>query len=105
MLRRRKPAVAKPADPEIVPISDVIERRRVRVRGQITRMRARPTSGLPSLAISVADATGSITAVWTGRRSIGGISLGRTVIIEGVPARHGGQLEFVNPAYTLCNPT
>jgi hypothetical protein len=93
------------ADPTIVPIAAVVARQRVRVRGQITRMRARPTSGLPTLAVSVTDATGSITAVWTGRRSIGGIALGRTVIIEGVPAQHRGHLEFINPIYTLCHPT
>lgn len=102
VFRRSKIQSASGADPAVVPIAEATDRTRVRVRGQITRMRARPTSGLPSLAVSVTDETGTVTAVWTGQRAIGGISLGRTVIIEGVAVRRGDQLEFVNPAYTLC---
>jgi hypothetical protein len=64
-------------------------------------MRARPTSGQPSLAVTISDATGSVTAVWTGRRAIGGITLGRNLRIEGVARRIGTQLEFTNPEYTL----
>ena len=67
----------------------------------MTRMRARPTSGEPSLAVTVTDATGSVTAVWTGRRAIGGITLGRRLIIDGVATRTGTRLEFTNPTYTL----
>ena len=37
-----------------------------------------PTDGQPTLDVSITDGTGTINAVWTGRRSIGGISLGRT---------------------------
>ena len=47
-------------------------------------MPARPTAGLAALGGLVADDTGTVTAVWTGRRAIGGISLGRRVAIEGV---------------------
>jgi hypothetical protein len=101
MFRRAKPE-APPVDATIVAIADAPARTTVRVRGQITRMRTRPTNGLPSLAISVADDTGTVTAVWTGRRAIGGISLGRTLVIEGVAVRRGDHLEFTNPAYTLC---
>ena len=64
-------------------------------------MRARPTSGLPALVLSISDETGTATAVWTGRRSIGGVTLGRRLTIEGVPLRRGDQLEFTNPVYTL----
>lgn len=64
-------------------------------------MRARPTEGVPSLAVSIADDTGSAIAVWTGRRAIGGITLGRRLRIEGVGAKVGERLEFTNPAYTL----
>lgn len=101
LFRRSKPA--PPAvDPTLISIGDAPARTHVRVCGQITRMRTRPTSGLPSLAVSVSDDTGTATAVWTGRRSIGGISLGRTVVIEGVAVQRGDHLEFTNPAYTLC---
>jgi RecG-like helicase len=101
--RRRDAAVAlqEPTDPDLVPIAEASARRRVVVEGQVVRMRARPTSGQPALAVTVADGTGSITAVWTGRRAIGGITLGRRIRIEGVAVRVGDALEFTNPAYTL----
>jgi hypothetical protein len=65
------------------------------------RMRARPTTGIPALAVTVSDDTGSVIVVWTGRRSLGGLALGRRVQIEGVAMRRGDTLEFTNPAYTL----
>ena len=64
-------------------------------------MTARPTSGQPALAISIADDTGTVTAVWTGRSEIGGVTLGRKIAISGVPVMHGDHLEFTNPHYTL----
>jgi hypothetical protein len=83
------------------PMADVVPRTFVAVCGKVTRMTARPTTGQPALAVSIADETGTVTAVWTGRRSIGGVSLGRRIQIEGVPALHGAHLEFTNPGYTL----
>ena len=106
LLRRRAAArvedspAASPHEP-CTDIADAVPRRPMRIRGQVVRMRARPTSGVPALAVTISDATGSVTAVWTGRRAIGGISLGRRLIIEGVGCRVGERLEFTNPTYTL----
>lgn len=104
LLRRHKRAVAAIADPslpDVVPIAAAPARTRIAVLGQVVRMKARPTSGLPSLAVTISDDTGSITAVWTGRRAIGGITLGRRLVIEGVAAPVGDRLEMTNPVYTL----
>jgi hypothetical protein len=68
-------------------------------------MKSRPAVGLPSLAVQINDDTGSVIAVWTGRRSIGGIKMGGVIELEGVPLRVDGRLEFLNPAYTLLPPT
>ncbi len=103
-LRLRRSAAETPAEvvhSDVTAIAEAHARTLVRVRGSVTRMKARPSSGMPSLAVSISDATGSVTAVWTGRRSIGGITLGRHVLIEGVPVQVGERLEFINPAYTL----
>ena len=51
-----------------------------------------------SPAVSV---TGSVTVVWSGRRSIGGVGLGRRIIIEGVPMKGPHGLTFTNPSYEL----
>ena len=103
ILRRRRATAdgTGPTDSSIVPIAEAQARRTVRVTGQVTRMRARPTSGLPALAVSISDDTGTAVAVWTGRRTIGGIALGRRLVLEGVAMRRGDQLEFMNPEYTL----
>ena len=99
--RRSKRIETGPADPSIVPIADAPARHKVKVSGEVTRMRARPTSGLPALAVSISDESGTVVAVWTGRRAIGGVALGRAIVIEGVAVRRGEQLEFMNPEYTL----
>lgn len=104
ILRRKhveSQAVETVAQPESTPIGQTQPRQRVCVCGKVTRMTARPTSGQPALAISIADDTGTVTAVWTGRREIGGITLGRRIAINGVPVLHGDHLEFTNPGYTL----
>jgi len=107
LLRGRRRNAEQPADsgvPAHTPIAEAVARQPVRVVGNVVRMRARPTSGQPSLAVTVSDDTGSVVAVWTGRRAIGGITLGRRVVLDGVPRTVGDRLEFVNPAYTLLAP-
>jgi hypothetical protein len=83
------------------PISLAVARQPSRIRGTVTRVKARPAVGLPSLAVQIADDSGTVTAVWTGRRSIGGIKMGGLIELEGVPQGIDGRLEFLNPAYTL----
>lgn len=102
-LLRRKRSAATPVvvDETIVAIAAAPARQRVRVAGQVMRIRTRPISGNPSLAITFTDDTGSAIAVWTGRRSIGGITLGRRLVIEGVGRQVGDRLEFTNPEYEL----
>jgi hypothetical protein len=99
--RQESEVIATVTSPESTPIGETQPRQRVCVCGKVTRMTARPTSGQPALAISVADDTGTVTAVWTGRREIGGITLGRRIAINGVPVMRGDHLEFTNPGYTL----
>ena len=104
LLRRKNKATRPPEAPGLppsTPICDTEPRQRVCVLGKVTRMTARPTAGQPALAISVSDDTGTVTAVWTGRRAIGGVTLGRRIAISGVPVMHGDHLEFTNPDYTL----
>jgi RecG-like helicase len=103
LLRRKRDdqqPEAAPA-PTSIPIRDAAARQRVCVAGKVVRMTARPTSGQPALAVSVSDDTGTVTAVWTGRREIGGVTLGRRLAISGVPVKRGDHLEFTNPDYTL----
>jgi len=87
--------------PNSIPMRDAAPRQRVCVAGKVVRMTARPTSGQPALAVTISDETATVTAVWTGRREIGGVTLGRRIAISGMAVRRGDHLEFTNPDYTL----
>jgi hypothetical protein len=77
------------------------ERVPVRLAGEVRRMRTVPRSGIPAFEVVVCDGTGDVVAVFTGRRSMGGMDHGRGVLLEGVAHRERGRLVIVNPAYTL----
>ena len=86
---------------DLTPLSDVVARRPVRVGGEISRIVIAPRQGVATLEVMIADGSGSITAVFTGRRSIGGIEHGRAVIFEGVAVPERDRQVIFNPAYTL----
>ena len=98
---RRREAVDQSAEEVLPRLADIVERERTRVRGQVFRVKLRPSGGMPSLEVTLTDETGSVVAVWSGRRSIGGVGLGRVLIVEGVPVRTPDGLTFTNPAYEL----
>jgi hypothetical protein len=107
--RRRPPATAPPVTvtpggPTAVPIESAPERVPTCVSGQVTLIRSRPSTGLPSLAVTIADGSGSVDAVWSGRRALGGVHLGGDIAVEGVAVREGRRLVFRNPKYTLLPP-
>ena len=54
-----------------VKIADVAVRERAMVAGRVRAMRIQPWGGNPSLEVSLADESGSVTVVFFGRRSIG----------------------------------
>jgi hypothetical protein len=73
----------------------------IRVVGEVKRLLMAPRAGSPTLEVVVSDGTGEATAVFTGRRHIGGLEHGRGVLLEGVAHREHGRLVVLNPAYTL----
>lgn len=101
-LFRRKKAETAPQEVVLgIPMADVPLRTPVTVCGKVTRMRTRPAHGVPALVVTLRDETGFVTAIWTGRRTIGGIALGRTICLEGVCTRASDGATFMNPAFTL----
>jgi hypothetical protein len=100
----RKSATTAPlveAEPAVTSIAEIVVRQPVTVRGTVTRIRSVPRTGLPSLAVTIEDSDGRVTAIWSGRRAIGGISLGRRVDLSGIAVQGATGLEFHNPVYTL----
>lgn len=88
-------------DLALTPIGELACRTRARVGGEVKQMRVAPRDGVPSFEVVVSDGTGDAVAVFTGRRSIGGIEHGRAMIIEGVARDERGHPTMLNPAYTL----
>ena len=88
----------------LTPLCELTPRRPVRVGGEIHRVLIAPRHGVATLEVVVSDGTGSITAVFTGRRSIVGIEHGRAVILEGVAVPERDRNVILNPAYTLIAP-
>jgi hypothetical protein len=84
-----------------ISIGDAPERRVVCLGGEIQGVQVVPRAGSPSLEVSVHDGTGRAVAIFTGRRTIGGVTPGRRMLIEGLARREGKRLVLVNPAYTL----
>jgi RecG-like helicase len=85
-------------------IADLAARQPVRIGGEIHRVVIAPRHGVHNLEVVVSDGTGSITAVFTGRRSIMGVEHGRAVILEGVAVPERDRNVMFNPAYTLIGP-
>ncbi len=99
------PTPAEAALPHSTPINEVEPRIPVTIRGTIVRLKTIPRSGLPSLAVTIEDETGKVLAIWSGRRSIGGITLGRRLDLHGIAVAGQYELEFHNPEYTLRLPS
>ena len=91
LLKRHKADLTETCEPcmevgDVTPIGELTARTPVRITGEVTRMKTRP---------------GKALVIFSGRRAIGGVTLGRWLLIEGVAYNRGGALEFVNPVYTL----
>lgn len=101
MFGRKKQPVVDTTIPGTTPIAEAEARTTVTITGQVVRMQSRPSGDLPTMVISIKDSTGTAMATWTGRRSMGGIALGRRIVITGVATHTTGLLTFVNPEYQL----
>jgi hypothetical protein len=93
------------AQPGITLISEVRPRTVARIAGIVEGIRVRPREGVPAIEAVVTDGSGSVTAVWLGRRLLPGLHLGRKLILEG---RLGGDprgLQLMNPRYEFAGST
>lgn len=87
---------------DVIAISDVKWRQKVKVAGRVKALRVQPWADqVASLEITLADETGGITVVFLGRRTIGGINLGSHLVVEGMTSEHHRLLTILNPAYQL----
>lgn len=85
------------------PIARLPDRARVALTGEVTSARVVPRAESPWLELTVDDGSGSIVAVFTGRRSIEGVAPGRVVEFAGVLREDHGRRVMMNPVYRLFN--
>ncbi|MCU1351541.1 MAG: hypothetical protein JWM05_750 [Acidimicrobiales bacterium] len=88
---------------DVSSIADAAPRTPVRVAGEVQSTQVVPRAGSPSLEVSISDGSGRAIAVFTGRRRLGGVECGRSILIEGVGRNVRGGLLVLNPAYHLLD--
>jgi amino acid transporter len=96
----RVPTVVVPGSTSII---DATWRTRVTIAGAVRSIRVAPLHDAPTLELILVDATGSISVVFLGRRSLAGISVGSRMIVDGIVGIHRGRLAIVNPSYQLLS--
>ena len=85
----------------VTSMARIVPRTPVRLGGEVRSVRIVPRAGAPALEVVIADGRGQATAVFLGRRKIGGMSPGRRLVVEGVAARSDNRIMLVNPTYVL----
>jgi len=85
----------------VTPIADIELRVPQRVAGEIESVRVVPRASADAIEATISDGSGLATIVFLGRRRIPGVSPGRRILVEGVPARAGMRTLIYNPSYTL----
>jgi len=89
--------------PGVTPIGDCTPRQEITIAGEISSLRIVPRAGCPSLEATVNDGSGTLVAVWTGRRHIAGIAPGKRLLVSGRGTDQGGRgrILLMNPRYEL----
>jgi amino acid transporter len=86
------------------PIASLTRPGRATVEGRVHSVEIRPVNGSSVLAITVADSTGQLTALFYGRSHIPGVEPGAKIRLTGAFGIRNGLPEMSNPAYELLSP-
>ena len=84
-------------------VDDLVPRAKVAVVGEVEHVCTVDYDGVPSFEIALADETGSVVALWTGRAQIACVARGRRLALYGrvAPMRREDSLVLYNPRYEL----
>ncbi|HVL33138.1 MAG TPA: OB-fold nucleic acid binding domain-containing protein [Actinomycetota bacterium] len=88
--------------PGVVQIAEVEPRSVARIAGVVEGLRVRPREGVPAIEAVLSDGTGTVTAVWLGRRELPGLALGSRLILEGRLGGTTGRLQVMNPTFEFA---
>lgn len=84
-----------------VPLSQVGDRERARVRGVLHTVTLQPRAGVPALEAELYDGSDVLTLIWLGRRRIAGVDSGRNLVVNGRVSAVDGRRVMYNPEYEL----
>jgi len=84
-----------------VALSDVPDRSSARVRGTVHTVTLQPRAGTPALEVELYDGSAVVNLIWLGQRRIGGIDVGRRMIVTGRVTTLEGRRVMYNPLYEL----
>ena len=82
-------------------VCDCKERQSVCIAGTIRSVTLKSLAGSPSLEAEVYDGSGSVVAVFLGRRRIPGIEAGRSIVVRGRLTMQDRRATIFNPRYEL----
>jgi hypothetical protein len=85
----------------VTPIGEVRWRDHVRVAGQVRSIRVAPQRDIPTLVCVLDDGTGTLLAVFLGRRELAGVGVGSRIEVTGTAGVHQNRLAILNPSYSL----
>lgn len=71
------------------------------VSGVVHALTLRPRQATPALEVDLYDGSGHVRVIWLGRRSIPGITAGRSMVVCGRLTDPDGHLTIYNPKYRL----
>jgi amino acid transporter len=100
----RRPVPERPPRSDtgaVTPIGEVRWRDRVRVAGQVRSLRVAPQHDVPTLECLIDDGTGTVLAVFLGRRELAGVKVGSRIELTGTAGVHQNRLAILNPDYRL----
>ena len=74
---------------------------RATVAGEVRSMRIAPLHDSPTMELVLVDASGALSVVFLGRRSIAGVGVGTHLEVEGMVSVHKARLAMLNPTYRI----
>lgn len=90
------------SQPGVTLIAQAEPRTVARIAGVVESMRVRPREGVQAVEAVLTDGSGTVTAVWLGRRTVPGVLLGSRMILEGRLGGERARLQIMNPTYEFA---
>jgi amino acid transporter len=86
---------------EVTPIGSLRAPGKATVEGRVISLAIRPVEQNSVLALEIADETGTLTALFYGRKQIPGVDCGSRVRLTGTVGMRDGRPVMINPMYEL----